>query len=193
MLENIKEKRELQSFCILKFYFHPEKSECFLFVERVLPSHNTGSQHNQSNTMCLKSWKNIQQRGFFWREDSCKRQGLQPKLEFSQYKCFVYTAWKKGLVVKVWLLFCLSDHSGREVWRKQIYNDGRRACAGWSQGLCRAADIQKTKGSWRFCSADLSKCEMKIHSPLPAYVYSKWGCCGNNLTDSWAKKIHSLI
>lgn len=27
----------------------------------------------------------------------------------------------------------LSDHSGRAVWRKQIYNDGRRAGAGWSQ------------------------------------------------------------
>ena len=43
------------------------------------------------------------------------------------------------------------------------------------KGLCRAADIQKSKGSWRFCSADLSKREMKIHNPLPADVDSRMG------------------
>ena len=80
----------------------------FIFIlksQSVSSSHNIGSQHNQSNTMCLPSWKYIQQCGCFLKEDSCKRQGLQPKLELSQYKCFVYSAWKKGLVVKVWLLF----------------------------------------------------------------------------------------
>lgn len=103
----------------------------------------------------------------------------------SQYKSFVYSTWKKVLVVKVYLYFCpkwLLEEKSLEMTNLMM-----------EEGYRELQTPRQPKDSWRPFSSDLRKFKIRINNLFSANNNNKkiqtWGL----FKDFWMKEIYSFI
>lgn len=144
MLENVKEKGVLQSLCILRFYFHSEKSWVFslcgkglTFLEYIKPA--KPKQYHVSSNLEIHlalSWEKTLEKG---KDFSKTWRCPNPRALYIQHGSRGWW-WKPD---------CPSIQvptQGEKFGDKKLSNDGARACAGCSQRAverCRHAENQR--------------------------------------------------